>query len=134
MLLLTILHKKTSNDQLSHYTNHYLCLCTIKLPARVIENIDRARKQCVWRGNNHSNRGGNLVSWQKVQKPKIKGGLGVLNLRLQNDALLLKQLHKFYMKSNTPWCNLIWSKYYQSRGTPCYKRGGLLLGEGCSET
>ena len=27
-------------------------MCTIKLPAGVIENIDRARKQCVWRGNN----------------------------------------------------------------------------------
>ena len=33
-------------------------MCTIKLPAGVIENIDRARKQCLWRGNNHSNRGG----------------------------------------------------------------------------
>ena len=27
-------------------------MCTIKLPARVIENIDRARKQCLSRGNN----------------------------------------------------------------------------------
>ena len=27
-------------------------MCTIKLLAGVIENIDRARKQCLWRGNN----------------------------------------------------------------------------------
>jgi hypothetical protein len=26
-------------------------MCTIKLPKGVIENIDRARKQCLWRGN-----------------------------------------------------------------------------------
>ena len=90
-------------------------MCTIKLPAGVIENIDRARKQCLWRGNNQSNRGGNLVAWQKVQKPKAKGGLGILNLKLQNDALLLKQLHKFYMNSNIPWCKLIWWKYYQHK-------------------
>ena len=37
-------------------------MCTIKLPAVVIENIDRARKQCLWRGNNQANRGGNLVA------------------------------------------------------------------------
>ena len=82
-------------------------MCTIKLPAGVIENIDRAKKQCLWRGNNQANRGGNLVAWQNVQLPMTKGGLGVINLRLQNDALLLKQLHKFYMKSETPWCQLI---------------------------
>jgi len=50
-----------------------------------------------------------------VQKPKVKGGLGILNLRLQNDALLLKQLHKFYLNSDIPWCKLIWWKYYQIR-------------------
>jgi hypothetical protein len=33
-----------------------------------------------------------------VLELKSKGGLGVINLRLQNDALLLKQLHN----STTP--------------------------------
>lgn len=35
-------------------------------------------------------------------KPKEKGGLGVLNLSLQNDALLMKHLHKFYNRANIP--------------------------------
>jgi hypothetical protein len=35
-------------------------------------------------------------------KPKEKGGLGVINLRLQNDALLMKHLHKFYNKVEVP--------------------------------
>ena len=38
-------------------------MCSIKLPSGVIENIDRARKQCLWRGNNQANRGGHLVAW-----------------------------------------------------------------------
>ena len=60
-------------------------------------------------------KGGNLVAWQVVQQPKDKGGLGVLNLRLQNDALLLKQLDKFYNKVDMPWVQLVWSKYYATK-------------------
>jgi hypothetical protein len=88
-------------------------MCTIRLPRGAIENIDRVRKQCLWRGNTDKKKGGNLVAWDVAQKPKEKGGLGVINLRLQNDALLLKQLHKFYNKEDIPWVNLIWFKYYQ---------------------
>jgi hypothetical protein len=40
-------------------------------------------------------------------KPKEKGGLRVLNLRLQNDALLMKHLHKFYNRVGVPWMHLI---------------------------
>jgi hypothetical protein len=65
-------------------------MCSIKLPAGVIENIDRIRKQCLWRGNNPEKKWGNLAAWHMVQKTKHKGGLGIINLRLQNDALPLK--------------------------------------------
>ena len=76
--------------------------CVIKLPKGVIDNIDQARKQCLWRGNSNQQRGGNLVAWPVVTTPKDKGGLGVLNLRLQNDALLLKHLDKFYSRRDIP--------------------------------
>jgi hypothetical protein len=89
--------------------------CVIKLPKGVIDNIDRARKQCLWRGNSNQQRGGNLVAWPVVTIPKDKGGLGILNLRLQNDALLLKHLDKFYNKRDIPWVQLIWWKYYQDK-------------------
>ena len=88
---------------------------SLKLPIGVIENIDRARKHCLWRGNDDTKKGGNLAAWSMIQQPKEKGGLGVLNLRLQNDALLLKQLHKFYSKQNMPCVQLIWNKYYTSK-------------------
>ena len=41
----------------------------------------------------------------------MHGGLGILNLQLQNEALLLKQLHKFYCKEKIPWVDLVWSLY-----------------------
>jgi hypothetical protein len=68
-----------------------------------------------WRGNSEKKRGGNLVAWEVVQKPKDKGGLGVINLRLQNDALLMKHLHKFYNKSDIPWVQLVWFRYYSNK-------------------
>lgn len=58
----------------------------------------------------------NLVAWKKVQRPKKKGGLGVINLRTQNYALLLKHLDKFYNKRDLPWVNLIWNTHYSNGG------------------
>jgi hypothetical protein len=37
-------------------------MCSIKLPVGVIENIDRIRKQCLWRGNNPEKKGDNLAA------------------------------------------------------------------------
>jgi hypothetical protein len=41
-----------------------------------------------------------LAAWKLVTKPKMKGGLGVIRLRLQNEALLLNFLHKFFTKAD----------------------------------
>jgi hypothetical protein len=38
-----------------------------------------------------------LAAWDMVGKTKKKGGLGILNLKIQNEGLLLKYLHKFYL-------------------------------------
>jgi hypothetical protein len=38
----------------------------------------------------------------------MKGGMGVIKLRAQNEALLLKNLHKFFNKDDFPWIHLIW--------------------------
>lgn len=55
------------------------------------------------------------MAWPTVMQPKEKGGLGVIDLRLQNDANLLKQLHKIYNKADIPWVQLVWSKYYEGK-------------------
>jgi hypothetical protein len=48
-----------------------------------------------------------MAAWKLVTRPKKKGGLGILKLRVQNDALLMKNLHKFFSKANLPWVKLI---------------------------
>ena len=59
-----------------------------------------------------------MVAWPKVTKPKNKGGLGVIDLRTQNEALLLKHLDKFYNKRDIPWVNMIWHSYYSHGQIP----------------
>jgi hypothetical protein len=41
-----------------------------------------------------------------------RGGLGILNLKLQNEGLLMKYIRKFYNKIDTCWVHLLWNTYY----------------------
>ena len=75
---------------------------TFLLPKVVID-----RKHCLWRGSNVNDKGPPKAAWHMVCLPKEEGGLGVINLKTHNEALLLKNLHKFFKKSDIPW--LIWS-------------------------
>jgi hypothetical protein len=59
-----------------------------------------------------------------VTKPKLKGVLGVINLRVQNEALLTKNLHKFFDKEDLPWVKLVWAHYYGNGQTPGLTRKG----------
>jgi len=54
------------------------------------------------RGSDSNAKMKSLVAWPKCCKPKKKGGLGIINLRSQNSALLLKHLDKFYNKKEIP--------------------------------
>jgi len=56
-----------------------------------------------------------LLLGKQYKSQRKKSGLGVINLRLQNDALLLKHLHKFYNQADLPWVQLVWYRYYQNK-------------------
>jgi hypothetical protein len=60
-----------------------------------------------------------------VTKPKLKGGFGVMNLRVQNEALLMKNLlHKCFNKEDLTWVKLILANYYGNGQTPGFTRKG----------
>ncbi len=105
------------NFVLSSLPTYYMC--SLKIPKKVIDHIDRARRHCLWRkSSNLSANSHSLAAWDLVCRPKSKGGLGIINLELQNIALLMKHLDKFYNRKDVPWVNLIWNKYYASKDTP----------------
>lgn len=59
------------------------------LPKTVIEQIDKYRKHCLWREANINAKGPPKAAWWMVCLPK-GGGLGVINLKTQHEAILLK--------------------------------------------
>jgi hypothetical protein len=94
---------------LSSLPTHFLC--SLKIYKSIIKIFDCSRRHCLWSKKEDSTTVNDLAAWSVVCRPKNAGGLGVINLEIQNKALLLKQLHKFYNKENIPWVNLVWSLY-----------------------
>jgi hypothetical protein len=93
-------------------------MCCLKIPPQVIKQIDVFRKHCLWSKGYINRRGSCLVAWETACKPKDEGGLGIIDIKNQNSALLLKFLDKFYHKDDTPWVDLTWSKLYSNHQTP----------------
>jgi hypothetical protein len=103
------------NSVLSSLATFYMC--SIKVTIEILNQIDKYRKHCLWRGGDVNAKKPPLTTWKMVSKPKSKGGLGVINLRLQNEAWL-KNLHTFFNKEDFPWVKLLWSKYYAHGQVP----------------
>lgn len=49
-----------------------------------------------------------------VTLPKTEGGLRIKKMAVQNDALLMKNLHKFFNNAEIPWVKLVWDNYYHT--------------------
>jgi hypothetical protein len=93
-------------------------MCSVVVPVVVHEYFDRARRHCMWRNSDSKAKSKPLVDWRKCTKPRRKGGMGIINLRCQNKALLIKHLDKFYNKKNIPWVNQIWNTHYSNWDIP----------------
>jgi hypothetical protein len=97
---------------------------TIKLHKGVIKQLDKYRKHCLWRGSDLNSKKPSKAAWPMVCLPKKQGGLGVLDLSLHNDAMLLKFMHKFFNKIDIPWVQLIWENYYANGKLPGQNKRG----------
>jgi hypothetical protein len=71
-------------------------MCSVKLQKYIINICNHAHRHCLWAKEEDATSSNGLAAWTLVCRPKYHGGLGVLNLELQNKALLIKHLHKFY--------------------------------------
>ena len=86
-------------------------LCSLQLPSGIVKEMDRVLRKCLWRGNSDTPKQ-SLAAWDMLCKPKGVGGVGIINFPKQNNALLLKHLHKFYNMAEVPWVSLVWNAHY----------------------
>ena len=93
-------------------------MCTLEIPVSVKNQLNKYMRHCLWRRPDMEDKRPALIKWKTVCRPKNQGGLGVLNIEVQNKALLLKNLHKFYNRMDIPWVHLIWDSYYSNNSLP----------------
>jgi hypothetical protein len=77
-------------------------MSTLTIPQTVILQINKYLKNCFWRKFGTEGKGQPMIAWDKVCKPKSHGGLGIIDIATHNQALLMKFLHKFLNKEDTP--------------------------------
>ncbi|KAJ4820748.1 RNA-directed DNA polymerase (reverse transcriptase)-related family protein [Rhynchospora pubera] len=83
----------------------------IKLPQWLVQDIDRLRRKFLWRGEKNCLGGHCLVNWSKCCLPKQNGGLGIHNLEIQNEALLVKWVWLILSQPNSNWANTVRALY-----------------------
>lgn len=77
-------------------------LCSLSPPLGILKQLERIQRQCLWRWK-RDEPAPSLAVWKLICRSKKKGGLGIMNLGVQNVALLLKHVNKFYNKVNVHW-------------------------------
>ena len=100
-------------------------MCSLKLPSQIIKQIDSYRKHCLWDKGDINRKGKCMVAWEIACRPKDQGGLGIIDIKSQNEALLMKFLDKFYNYADLPWVELTWNKLYSNTQTPPHARSPM---------
>jgi hypothetical protein len=72
----------------------------------------------LWSKRDINRRGTCLAAWDPACRTKEEGGLGIINMKNQNIAFLMKFLDKFYNHADIPWVKLTWMKLYSNDNTP----------------
>ncbi|CAN1298528.1 Putative ribonuclease H protein At1g65750 [Linum perenne] len=80
-----------------------------KAPIAIISEIEKIQNRFLWEGVSEVKRP-HLVRWAMVKAPRSRGGLGVIDLRCLNVALLGKWGWRFATERNAWWRGLIVDK------------------------
>ena len=80
-----------------------------EIPKGVLKNLDHYRSRFFWQGSSDKHRY-RLAKWDILCRPKDQGGLGILNLKLQNKCLLAKWLVNL-LNTEGIWQMLLRNKY-----------------------
>ncbi|XP_028785542.1 uncharacterized protein LOC114741444 [Neltuma alba] len=85
-----------------------------KIPTQIIGSIERAQRAFIW-GHSMEERKMHLINWETVQKPRDRGGLGVLNLQHMNEACLMKLVWRLRSEGSGLWADVLRYKYNKGK-------------------
>jgi hypothetical protein len=81
---------------------HGFFMSTLSRYQGIIDQLDKYRRYCLRKKSKISQNYITIAAWSTISKPKGRGGLGVIDLKLQNECLLLKFLDKFLNRKDVP--------------------------------
>ncbi|GJV92190.1 RNA-directed DNA polymerase, eukaryota, reverse transcriptase zinc-binding domain protein [Tanacetum coccineum] len=99
----------TIKEALEEFSNYSGLKANMITCENVIYDINKLLKGFLW-CQGELTKGKAKVSWDSICKPKELGGLGIKDLKLWNEVLLVKQLWNVISKKNTLWVKWVISK------------------------
>jgi len=84
-----------------------------EIPKGVLKKLDHFRSRFFWQSSSDKQKY-RLARWDILCRPKDQGGLGILDLELQNKCLLAKWLVNL-LNSEGTWQTLLTNKYLSSK-------------------
>ncbi|WVZ49806.1 hypothetical protein U9M48_001132 [Paspalum notatum var. saurae] len=117
-------HRKLRNGDWAHIEERFeKCLIGWKgkllsvggrlIPKGVLKKLEYFRSRFFWQNDQH-NKKYHLIRWDQIRQPKEQGGLGVIDLEVQNKCLMSKWLFKLANEDGI-WQNLLRAKYLRSK-------------------
>jgi hypothetical protein len=88
-------------------------LSFFEVPRGVLEKIDYYRSMFYGQSDQHKKKY-RLTRWNIIYQPKEQGGLGIINIDVQNKCLLSKWLFKLINEEGL-WQNILKRKYLKTQ-------------------
>lgn len=82
-------------------------MCTMELPKGALDLLDSKHRAFMWTGTDKASGAQCLVDWERVCMQRDDGGLGLKNLGVQNQCLLLKPLHRLFFPIDSSWAQWV---------------------------
>jgi hypothetical protein len=86
-------------------------MSVLPIPKGTLAKMDRPRRSMFWKAKEKCSGGDCQVAWDYVCRLRSEGGLGVVDLGLQNKCLLLKAVHGLFSGRDSPWTRWIKRSY-----------------------
>jgi hypothetical protein len=88
-------------------------------PCTTINHLEALQRRFLWEGGKQTSKRSHLISWDKVSKPLMEGGLSLKNAKVHNLSLGAKLLWHI-INGKTAWCKeALWKKYFRGPRRRC---------------